>query len=124
MIDIQPGKRVAVVPIGQGAMTFGVVKSVGKRDIVLESGARFSVRDQTRSVGGTWGTLYRLAAADDPDVVERLTEEKIRRYASQVKGIAQALSAGVSKDRARDVARMATLVGRLGELVGTQEPGP
>lgn len=127
MITVEPGKKVACVPLGQGAMTFSVVKSVGKRDIVLESGARFSVHDQTRRAGGTWGTTYQLADVDSPGVLARVRESKIRRYASQVADLAQAISAGNSKDQPRDVAKIAALVGRLTELTelaADPEPAP
>lgn len=123
MITVEPGKKVACVPLGQGAMTFSVVKSVGKRDIVLESGDRYTVHNQIRHAGGTWGTTYRLADVDDPDVTARLREAKIRRYASQIAHLAQAISVGNSKDRPGDTAKIAALAARLTELAAAPEPG-
>lgn len=120
VIDVEPGKRVAVVPVGHGAITFAVVKTVGKRQIVLDNGARYSVDRQEHRVGGTWGTTYRLAEPDDPEVVAALRERRIRGVAAKLVDVAQRVASGRSEDRAADRAEIQALAARLAAAMGEQ----
>lgn len=124
VIAVEPGKRVAVVPLGQGAITFATVKTVGKRFIVLDNGARYSIDRQDRRVGGTWGTTYSLADVDDPGVVKELRERRIRNRAGKIAETADRVAAGRSEDLAADARVIRELAGRLVTLVNGPVPAP
>lgn len=59
------------------SIRYAKVDRIGKRDVVLDNGERFRVRDLTRHDGDTWSLrTSRLMRRDDPHVIK--TAEKIR----------------------------------------------
>jgi hypothetical protein len=71
---IYPGAEVAEWTDGRGSGSTGsvaltVVKSVGKRYVVLANGNRYDLHHLSRYTGGSWGYSYQLARLDDPDVL-------------------------------------------------------
>ncbi len=120
MIDVAPGTEVAIVELGGRGFNFATVKTVGKRDIVLDNGDRYRVTDQRRHVGGTWGTTWYLATPDDPHVARLRLDRKIRNVAAKIANLAGAVVARNGADPVEDAAEIAALSARLVELAGQQ----
>lgn len=74
------------------SVRFATVERIGKRDVVLNDGQRFSAKYLTRQEGGTYGWSVVLLPADDPAVaklrqeiyrsnLETLARSKCREFA-------------------------------------------
>ena len=120
MITVGPGKQVAILANGRGTVQYAHVKSVGKRDIVLDDGQRFSVATQQRRTGGTWGTSWRLAEPDDPTVLEIRRRNRIRNTARKLAEVAQAVAAGRAVNEVEAAAEIAALAATVEAAVNGQ----
>lgn len=82
------GDRVAVVRNDRHfkSVQFRTVERVGKRDIVLDDGQRFSAARLAREEGGAWGWTVRLMDPDCPFVAKLKAEIAHDRKVAAARG--------------------------------------
>lgn len=107
-----PGAKVAVLDSldGQpyGSVTLATIKTVGKRDIVLDNGARFNRAQLVQRPGGTWSRrTVELVSGDDPKVVRMRTANRIQNTRSAVRKLTDGLARALRDDDWRKASELA-----------------
>ena len=120
---IKPGAEAAILGSSHGkpygSITRTTIKTVGKRDIVLDNGDRFNRARPIKHPGGQWSTATcELMAADDPRVTEMRAANRIQNRKVAARNLADDLARVIRDD---DWPRAKQLAGDLAEVLAHLE---
>ncbi|HXA30938.1 MAG TPA: hypothetical protein VNV87_01665 [Acidimicrobiales bacterium] len=114
-------KVVEFTPVQHGGDTAHIVettiKSIGKRDVVLDNGERYNV-DRLRKQRGTWDPSTNLLSADDPQIAVA------RRANVRSSRLNKTHTAWEAFRRTPNEEQAAALISTVKRYVASLEPGP